>query len=378
MLWIVFAAMAALAIGLVVAPLLLRGRGKAGPGGRDTEVYRDQLESLEAEVSRGLIDTGEAEAARNEISRRLLAAASEEDKADARPLAPRRRAALGLAMSLFVAVVATGGYLVLGSPWLPGMPLAARQAKPLDQQDPQMLLARIEAHLQANPEDGRGWDVIAPYYLKIRRFEDAAAAYSNALRLQGESAGRLSGLGEALTQSEGGTVTADARDAFARALVLEPSLVRPRFYLAMALEQQGQLTEAEEAWRAMLADAPEEAPWRPVVLQRLAAISAELGRPAEEGAAEQEPAGAMPSVQERQDMINQMVSGLAERLARDGRDLDGWLRLMRSYSVLGRTDDARQAAASARENFAGDADALAAIDQAERELGLEPSRRDPS
>lgn len=377
MLWMIFAAMAALAIGLVVAPLLFGRRGKAGAGGRDIEVYRDQLESLEDEVGRGLIDAGEAEAARNEISRRLLAAAGEENEAARRPLAPRGRAGLGLAMSLFVAVLATGGYLVLGSPQLPGMPLAERQAKPLTEQDPQMLLARIEAHLRANPEDGPGWDVIAPYYLKIRRFEEAATAYSNALRLEGESAGRLSGLGEALTQAEGGTVTADARDAFARALALEPSLVRPRFYLAMALEQQGELTEAEAAWRDLLADAPEQAPWRPVVLQRLATISAELGRP-EGDNAQEAPAAATPSASERQEMIDQMVARLAGRLAENGRDLDGWLRLIHSYGVLGRMADARQAAASARENFADDAEALARIDEAETELSIAPSRRDPS
>lgn len=376
MLWMIFAAMAALAIGLVVAPLLLSRRGEASAGGSDIEVYRDQLESLKDEVGRGLIDAGEAQAARNEISRRLLAAAGGEDEAARRPLAQRGRAGIGLALSLFIAVLATGGYLVLGSPQLPGMALAERQARPLAEQDPQMLLAGIEAHLQANPEDGRGWEVIAPYYLKIRRFEDAAAAYANALRLEGESAGRLSGLGEALTQAEGGTVTADARDAFARALALEPSLVRPRFYLAMALEQQGQLTEAETAWRALLADAPEQAPWRPVVLQRLATISAELGRPEGENTQEA-PAAATPSAGERQEMIDQMVARLAGRLAENGRDLDGWLRLIHSYGVLGRMADARQAVASARENFADDAEALARIDQAEKELSIAPARRAP-
>jgi len=67
-----------------------------------------------------------------------------------------------------------------------------------------------------------------------------------------------------------------------------------------------------------------------------------------------------------------MVSRLAERLGQDGRDLDGWLRLMRSYSVLGRIEDARQAAVSARKNFAGEAEALAQIEDMARELRLAP------
>jgi len=75
--------------------------------------------------------------------------------------------------------------------------------------------------------------------------------------------------------------------------------------------------------------------------------------------------------EERAQMLENMVSGLAQRLEADGSDLDGWLRLMRAYKVLGKSSEARQAAASARENFKGDAGALERIDNAARQLGLQ-------
>jgi len=65
------------------------------------------------------------------------------------------------------------------------------------------------------------------------------------------------------------------------------------------------------------------------------------------------------------------VERLAERLKQDGSDVEGWLRLMRAYMVLGDKDKARAAAASARSALAGDPDKLRRIDDAVKGLGLE-------
>ena len=59
-------------------------------------------------------------------------------------------------------------------------------------------MAQVEAHLESNPDDGRGWEVVAPVYLRLGRFEDAVKARRNALRLIGANADREADLGEAL------------------------------------------------------------------------------------------------------------------------------------------------------------------------------------
>ena len=46
-------------------------------------------------------------------------------------------------------------------------------------------------------------------------------------------------------------------------------------------------------------------------------------------------------------MIAAMVSRLAERLASDGGSVEEWVRLVRSYTVLGREADAREAVVAA-------------------------------
>ena len=79
------------------------------------------------------------------------------------------------------------------------------------------LVGRVEAHLEQNPEDGRGWEVLGPVYMRLGRYDDAVKARKNVLRLLGPSAEREADLGEALTGAQNGIVTAEAKAAFDRA-----------------------------------------------------------------------------------------------------------------------------------------------------------------
>ena len=154
---------------------------------------------------------------------------------------------------LAVPLVSWGLYSQLGSPDLPSQPLSERLAKNPADSSVDELVARAEAHLAANPSDGRGWDVLAPVYLRMQRFSDAATAYRNAIRLDGDSAARQAGLGEAIANAAGGIVSADAQDGFRGGVEARSGQCRrPRFYLAMALAQEGRAEEAVAAWQKML------------------------------------------------------------------------------------------------------------------------------
>src|SRR5690606_26085543 len=132
------------------------------------------------------------------------------------------------------------------------------------------LVARAERHLDANPEDGRGWEVLAPIYSRIGRHAEAAEAPANAIRLPCSTAAREPAHGAALTAAAGGATTPDAKAAFDRALTLEPKNLRARFLMAAALAQEGSRDEAVAAFSAILADLPEASPWRPTITQALA------------------------------------------------------------------------------------------------------------
>jgi cytochrome c-type biogenesis protein CcmH len=382
LLWVAFAVLTAAVLAFVLAPLVRPVR-PGDEAARDAEagaiaVYRDQLRELEAEQARGLVGAPEAEAARLEISRRILArAAAQPDTGAPAARAPRailesRHASFALIAAIAVPLLAMGLYLARGSPGLysPSSQAAAREEAAVAG-----LVARVEARLRAVPGDGKGWEVIAPVYLRLGRFRDAADAYANAARLQGESMKLLAGLAESSVLAADGIVTDEARAAYEKMLKIEPGRVEPRFWLAVAKEQAGNFAAALADYKALLDAAPPQAPYRAPVELRVREASAQLaaregGEPAGPTAADMAAAARLDPAQ-RDAMIAQMVDGLAQRLKSNGRDLPGWLRLLRAYSVLDRKDDARAALAEARRNFTGDAGALSELSRLAATLGLD-------
>ncbi len=387
LLWIILACLTATVLLVLLRPLARSSAQGQVPEAFDAAVYRDQLVEIESDRARGLIGEAEAEAARIEIARRLLRADSKERGSGHSARSSGARLAATFVVALALPVLALGVYLVYGSPRLPDQPLAARLEDPASDRDLQVLVARAEARLREHPEEGEGWEVLAPVYLGWRRHSDAAQAYSEAIRLLGPSAKRLSGQGQALVLANNGVVTEEARKALDHALELDQTLVEPRILLTIAKEQDGQFAAAIEDWKALLAKQQGDAPWREMVEKRIAEDEAHLaGRPVAENepsasaeasqrggpgpSAEDIAAAQTMSPADRQAMIERMVQGLAARLDQQGDDLPGWLKLVRAYSVLDRKDDALKALARAKSQFSGNTGAIEQLDALAAELGL--------
>ena len=349
----------------------------------DIAVYKDQLKEVVADAARGSLAAREAEAASAEIARRLLRSTETNAKSPDGGPGGRGRFAkpIYVVTSIALPVASLALYLAYGAPGLPGQPLSERIATASDTMKPNDLVAKVEARLRDHPDDGTGWDVIAPVYYAMGRYADAAAAYTNALRLVGESPRRLQGFANARIRAEDGVIPQDAKKALERILVIAPDSKEPRIWLALAKEQDGHLTDAAADYRKLIAEAPADAPWRKVLEERLAGLTPGAGKGAADSNGKQAD-GATPSStpdaaavsamspEERQAFIGRMVDGLAARLKANGTDAAGWLKLIRAYDVLGRRDDAIKALNDARTGLKNDKGGLASVEDLARQLGL--------
>ena len=364
-LWFVLAMMTAAAIFAVLWPLARR-HDDAPAAGHQINVYRDQLDEIERDRAAGLIGVEEADAARIEVSRRLLASA--DTTGVSHHSAPHRRRVVSIAALVLLPLSAAILYLMLGSPNLPGQSAAARIATPDPNASLDGLIAQVEARVAAVPDDGRGWEVLAPVYLRLGRNADAVMALRNALAINGETAERQSNLGEAMVAAANGVVTAEAKTAFLRAQELDAGDMKARYFLGLAAEQDGKPAEAAAAWRVMLVQAPPNAPWLTFVRAALARVEAAAPpAPSDDDVA----AASQLSAEQRNEMVRGMVERLAERLKQDGSSVEGWGRLMRSYLVLGEPDKAQAALGDARKALAGDGDKRRQLDELAKSLGIE-------
>jgi len=329
----------------------------------DVDFYRDQLAEIQRDEARGLLSGAEGEAARTEAARRLL-----RSSAIALPLNPslgepalrRRRAVAALALSI-MPLLALLVYGVFGSPHTamnsaPAVPPVAA-SKPAEPLDMAAAIARVEQHLAAHADDLKGWEILAPIYMQMERYADAARAFQTALTLGGESAQRLSGLGEALVANGGGMVSSDARSAFERAAGIDRGDVRAAYYLALAAEQDGDRDLSRQGFQALLSAAPPNASWRPMVEAKLAELDSA-------------PQSSSKTISNASPEILAMVESLRARLEASGGGAEDWIRLIRSYMVMGQGDKALAALQHAHLGLKNDAVAWSKVETAARGFGL--------
>lgn len=373
MIFIVFAVLTGAAIFSVLWPLRARVRA-APPENLPVVFYQAQLAAIARDLEAGLVSVADAELARTEAARRVLGDV-------AVPVTDERRGAAfaaAIAALIGVPVVAFGLYNSTGSPGLPDAPLAKRLAAaaeksaiaeaPPEKSDIMAMIAKIEAHLALQPDDGRGFQLIAPIYMRLGRSADAANAYARVLQLLGDTPERRADHAEAVVAAADGNVSSDAKAEFEAALQKQTDLPKARFYLGLAAQQAGDTIQALDIWTKLLADAAPDAPYVRVVQARIAALDPK-------SAATQSPANAIVAMPapERDAAIRSMVDGLAQRLAQKGGDVEAWLRLIRAYNVLHEAQLARAAWADAQKSMAGDTAALQRLNNLARELGLEGS-----
>ena len=361
-------------LGLLLLPLVLRrGRAAGTRAHFDLRVYRDQLGEVDRDARRGLLGREEAEAARAEVKRRMLAAAAALEANEAHDATPARpgTARAAAVIALVVPTAATLLYLTLGAPGTPDRPLAERGAEQTaaiehDEQagSLEQVVAQLAKKLESRPDDAAGWFLLGRAYMTLDRYRDAADAFRRARQLAPDRPEIAGAFAEARIAAGGGRVDDEARAALRSVLELDPTSPQARFLLALDRAQQGDLRAAAQGWADLVALSPADAAWLPTTREHLQQAARRAGidpatiQPSAEARALAATVAAMPtpsaadaaaaeetSSEERTRMVRGMVERLAARLRDNPGDLDGWRRLARAYRVLGDTEKASDAQA---------------------------------
>jgi cytochrome c-type biogenesis protein CcmH len=362
--WLVLAIVTFCVLLALLMPLFRSDPRSPSRTARELAIYRDQLTDLQREVEAGRISPPEAKSAETEIQRRMLAAAKSLDPAEAGAAAPRNhaRAAALILVSTVVPVGALAVYLWIGSPseishpFDPARAAAHAQAE-ARARDMAALVDKLAKRLEQEPDNLEGWLILARSYAAMQRNTEAADAYRRVYELSGKDATYATDYGEALVAAADAAVTSEAAGLFEQTLQADPSEPRARFYLGLARAQAGKTREAIAMWRSLEADSPADAEWLPVVREMIRSVAAEAGidpqsvpavsqapiTPAPGPTAEDVAAAQSMTPDQQQQMIREMVSGLAQRLESNPNDIEGWKRLGRSYLVLNEPDRAKQA-----------------------------------
>ncbi|MDP6952596.1 MAG: c-type cytochrome biogenesis protein CcmI [Alphaproteobacteria bacterium] len=352
--WLVFAGLALVAAAALALPMLRRRGAATTRAEFDLEVFRAQLADLEADHARGVLGEAELAAARTEIERRMLTAASD---AGVEQTAERSALLPALAVAIVVPLASLGLYASLGLPEAPDVPLADREAPGGMPADMDEAVAGLAERLKENPDDFEGWFMLGRSYAVMDRYDDAAAALAQAVALQPENIDALISYGEALVFAADGLVTPVAAQQFETILALDPENVAGRFYHGTAQLQAGDGEGAFETWGALAVASPPDAPWLPTVMERLEVLADELDLSVPEvEIAEAEVPAEAPNPEE-------MVARLEARLQDEPDDGEGWMRLGRAKQVLGDLAASRAAYENAVRVLPDNVEALTALAQ---------------
>ena len=337
------------------------------------------MQALVAELSEINGDKGvrfanasEAEAARAEVGRRLLALASTAEK----PFVQPSNSGL-FAVFALLPILAVPLYLQLGQPEYVDQNFASRMDTNADQGQQELanLIERVEKRLKDRPQESEGWAVVAPIYFRMQRVDDSLNAYAKAIEFhkgtQQQKSVLIADRAEIMVAQSEGKVKPDAASEFGAALELDKDNQKALFYQAINLEQFGKADDARANWQALIARFKGiNPPWLEVAERRLAGLSAPVVTPQTGPTSDQVEAAGEMTAEQRSDMIKGMVEGLAAKLKDNPQDQSGWMKLIRARMVMNDKVQALADLATARSLFAPGTQGRTEIESFAQSAGL--------
>lgn len=307
----------------------------------NASICRDQLQALDRDLERGVISFTDFQSTRDELQLRLL-----DDIDPFIGVLPNpdlgfwtlRRTVV--ALSVLIPLGSVGMYAWLGTPSAVD-PVVSQSAT--DEQVLKMVESLAE-RLRLQPDNPKGWVMLARSYKVLGRLSDAEDAFVRAGSEVYNDASTLVDYAD-LIAAKTNSIDGKPIEMVNRALQLDPMQPTALMMSAIAAYQRGDFSAAVTQWEKLLTVLDSESPEFQQVQAKISQVRTQIASP--------DGAGGMT-----EDKINQMVQRLANRLKANPDDLRGWAQLGRAYKVQGRLEDAEHAYTKAEKLIFGDADLL--------------------
>jgi cytochrome c-type biogenesis protein CcmH len=259
--WLMAALMIALVLAFLLPPLLRSHAGAASPVSRaasNLAVFRDQLAELDADLAAGTIGREQWEVARADLQRGLLQDVA--GPAAGAPAAVRRSWIAVSTVAVAVPLLSVMIYLSVGN--LNGLEPAKQQASAqgapheLTREQMEIMLTRLAQRMEANPNDGGGWVMLARSYSTIGRWPEAAAAYAKAEALFPQDAQLLADYADTLAMAQGQSLLGKPEALVQRALKADANNLKALALAGTVAFEKGDYAKAIEYWQRMLPQLP--------------------------------------------------------------------------------------------------------------------------
>jgi cytochrome c-type biogenesis protein CcmH len=346
------------AILFVLVPYL-RAKEPEGSITPDIDVYKAQLKELNNDLKSGIIDDEEATRTKLEIERRILKAA---DGQLISSTLEKPNNFLSLAIVVII-LFSAAFYAVIGTPGMPDFPIEEfrQQEMPMDRVEALAqtddLIAKVKARLASSPEEVQGWGYLANLEMNKGNFQKAAEALYQAHIIAPDVFDYQLMYAESLIMASNERVTPAALIILNKAKKMAPEHPGPRYYLALADFQAGDVGVAHSEWKVIQGELENSDPMMPLlnVWINRAEVALGIAEPlpqtrAPSITAEQAETIQSMSADEQQELIRQMVLQLATKQEENPTNIEGWTRLSRAYMVLGEKVDAIAAMNAAIDN----------------------------
>lgn len=370
MIWILGFLVCIVIIILIVRSIIVPHELDIGVASKDLLIYKDQLIEVEKDLEKGILNKIESDAARIEVSRRILLADKRSKSENTITKNPKILSRLVTAtIFLFILIGTFSTYAYIGNPTLKDMPLKSRLAQAqenrsnrISQENAELLVpdenieapddyldlvSKLRSAMQDRPNDMQGLRLLALHEFRLGKYRSARKAHTQIINILGNKATAKDfvDFAEVMIVATNGYVSPEAETTLRRALELTPNDGRARYYSGLSMAQNGRPDVALRLWENLLNEGPENAPWIPLIKDQIIDIARLAGVNLSEDQlpgpnSEQIDSAKNMSDQERMEMIQGMVTSLSNRLANEGGSVNEWARLIRALGVLGETTSA--------------------------------------